>query len=338
MKPGDNVLLCSSGGPASSAMVRFVLEGLSEEAHKRFLFKPSILYVDDSVVLGDSNDYEDVLKLMKDTGLPYYVVPLEAVFADDPISLESEYNNDELRQAFTQTYNSFRSLTDREEFYKLMIRQLTVRIARENGFNKIFTAETGTMLAAKLLSTLAVGRGSQVRDESGFVDSRDQAVTILRPMREFSSKEVALFNLHRAVQHRVHKTPSTGCDSKASIARLTENFVNGLQVEFPSTVSTVWRTGDKLTATECSNNHCKLCGSKLDHVSSPTAPAIHALKLARKLSQLALDHGSQETMHADLCYACCNLAGKVGLHSFPQCSTKESTGNVVMKNKEGETM
>ncbi|KAH8039834.1 hypothetical protein HPB51_009090 [Rhipicephalus microplus] len=126
------------------------------------------------------------------------------------------------------------------------MRRLLLRLARDNGFAKVFTAETGTLLAATLLSTIALGRGAQLREEVGFLDDRDPEVLLLRPLREFSSKEVELFNEHCNVRFRPHTTPSTGCEPRASVARLTAKFVNGLQENFPATVSTVWRTGDKI--------------------------------------------------------------------------------------------
>ncbi|XP_064459573.1 cytoplasmic tRNA 2-thiolation protein 2-like [Ornithodoros turicata] len=322
IKHGDIVLVCFSGGPASSAMVELVLDGISDEPLKSLPIHPSLLYIDDSVVLGDSADHADVISLMKDTGRRYYTVPLELVYAEGPLCFDSKYNNDELRHTFTTTYNSFSTLTDREEFYRLTLRQLIVRVARDNGFKKVFTGETQTVLAARLLSNLALGRGAQIPDESAFLDSRDESVMILRPMREFSSKEVALFNFHTGVRHRVQKTPSTGCDPRASVARLTENFVNGLQVDFPSTVSTIWRTGDKLAAKECSDKTCKVCGSKLDCVNPPAASAVNALDLTRKLSRLTTGDTASEGTYDTMCYACRNLSEKVGSCGLPMSNVK----------------
>lgn len=319
MKFGENVLVAFSGGPSSAAMLRFVLEGLSEEAHKRFIFKPSLLYIDDSVVLGDDGMAE-VTSLMQESGLPYYTAPIERVYDTGPLCLNSN-SSDKLRETFNVAYSGLRTLTDRESFYKLTLRNLMIRLARDNGFSKVFTGETGTVLAAKLLSTIALGRGSQIREESGFVDGRDPAVTILRPMREFTSKEVALFNHHSGVRHRVQRTPSTGRDSRASISRLTESFLNGLQEDFPSTISTVWRTGDKLVSRTSSTTLCKLCGSKLDCVDAPASSAVSALNLTRQLSRLSLssddESGVLEGGYDTLCYACCNLSKKVDPEHLP---------------------
>ena len=85
---------------------------------------------------------------------------------------------------------------------------------------------------------VAVGRGAQVPNEAGFSDLRNQDVPILRPLREFSSKEVALFNLNCGDEQPIaHETSETKEGLKDfTINRLTESFVNGLQEGFPSTV------------------------------------------------------------------------------------------------------
>lgn len=44
-----------------------------------------------------------------------------------------------------------------------------------------------------------------------------------------------------------------------SIQKTTEQFVNDLQVEFPSTVSTIFRTGEKITEKTAAIAYCSLC-------------------------------------------------------------------------------
>ena len=85
---------------------------------------------------------------------------------------------------------------------------------------------------------MAVGRGAQVSNEAGFNDLRNQDVPIVRPLREFSSKELALFNLNCGEEHPIaHETFETKEGLKDfTINRLTESFVTGLQEGFPSTV------------------------------------------------------------------------------------------------------
>ena len=61
-------------------------------------------------------------------------------------------------------------------------------------------------------------------------------------------------------------TLSTMSHSHVSIDRLTEEFVSGLQADLPFTVSTIFRTGDKLSVKESPDDvaSCALCGIPLN--------------------------------------------------------------------------
>ncbi|KAK8786904.1 hypothetical protein V5799_023321 [Amblyomma americanum] len=305
-------------------MLQLLRDGFSEDAHKRLLFDPSLVYVEDSDVLDTQNPevaLRESIDLMKDSGFPYYACPLHMVYSAERLKLDASSHSTQVtdaetsRSAFTAAYQAFKTLTDRESFYKLSMRRLLVKLAKDNGFVKVFTAETGTLLAATLLSTIALGRGAQLREEAGFLDDRDRAVLLLRPMREFTSKEVALFNVHRSVPFRVQTTPSTAREARASISRLTGNFVNGLQEDFPATVSTVWRTGDKIGSrprARGASNSCRLCLSSLDTVDVAPCSAVAALQLTRDVSRLRVEDAEMScgvaSDSADVslvfCYAC----------------------------------
>jgi hypothetical protein len=116
-----------------------------------------------------------------------------------------------------------------------------------------------------------MGRGAQISNDAGFCDKRHDEVQILRPLREFSVKEVALFNeycfKHPGETAIAHVTALTGEDLRSSsIGRLTESFVLSLQEGFPSTVPTIFRTGDKLLqdAQDQSSVKCVLCSGNMD--------------------------------------------------------------------------
>ena len=110
---------------------------------------------------------------------------------------------------------------------------------------------------------VAIGRGAQVANEAGFCDMRNQEVQVLRPLREFSTKEVELFNEHCGSELPIICTNKISKDS--NIDHLTESFVTGLQEGFPSTVPTIFRTGDKLlTELPEDIDQCALCGGFID--------------------------------------------------------------------------
>lgn len=66
-------------------------------------------------------------------------------------------------------------------------------------------------------------------------------------MRDNLSKEVAFYNHYAQLHHPAIKSIVHNTKPKASIDRITEEFIVGLDSGFPSTVSTVVRTANKLT-------------------------------------------------------------------------------------------
>ena len=59
--------------------------------------------------------------------------------------------------------------------------------------SKIFTGENGTKISIDLLAGVSMGKGVNLSHETGFKDTRD-SVTIMRPLRDVSGKELALYS------------------------------------------------------------------------------------------------------------------------------------------------
>lgn len=78
----------------------------------------------------------------------------------------------------------------------------------------------------------------------------------------FEEKELAFYNAYNNVE-TVNITFAES-DPFASIQNLMKKFVNELQINYPATIATIVRTGDKLAVHEDSelNRKCKLCKVK----------------------------------------------------------------------------
>ena len=100
----------------------------------------------------------------------------------------------------------------------------------------------------------------------GFIDERND-VLILRPIREFTSKETTFYAVMRKLEFITTKTLVTNTGLKSSLQRMTESFVNGLQTEFPSTVYTIFKTGNKLESSD-PNSHQKCIVCNVSHFDS----------------------------------------------------------------------
>ncbi|KAM9625899.1 cytoplasmic tRNA 2-thiolation protein 2 [Morphnus guianensis] len=319
--PGDKVLLALSGGPASSAMLRQVQEGLSRETAKRLRFIPSLIYVDEGAVRGQSPAQREeslarMETLLQATGFPYHLAHLEQAL-ELPASIlrpgpggsgEPGPSYKEAVEGFIQQqrqegdgdggtslpslgtrvgdpaaprlpaaartqellrlFEAVETPTAREELLQMLRIHLILQTARTRGYTKVMTGESCTRVAIKLLTNLALGRGAFLAVDTGFVDNRHGDVMVVRPMREYMAKEIAFYNHFFDVPTVITPPLPTKRREKPSIHRLMERFLLGLQEDFPSTISTVYRTGEKLSPAPAEasseSQRCLLCLCALD--------------------------------------------------------------------------
>ncbi|XP_036400210.1 cytoplasmic tRNA 2-thiolation protein 2 isoform X2 [Megalops cyprinoides] len=355
--PGEKVLLAVSGGPASSAMLAQVKEGLSRDAPKKLRFKPGIIYVDEGGACGQRpEEREQVIaqleSIFRATGYPFHTVHLEQVFTLSSSVLEAvsaapgrpegsykaavdqfiqnskldgsgspgdvsqgqdfAMQDAQLRLSRLDTRDtpngtlpftlqhgqhlerllaSVMTLTAKEDLLQTLRQHLVLHTARAEGYSKVMMGDSCSRLAVKLLSNISLGRGASLATDTGFSDPRYGDVVVVRPMRDYSSKEIALYNRMFGVPSVFIPGLDTKAPDKASIQRLTESFVTKLQADFPSTVSTIYRTGEKLhTACPPQNTDsepsakCLLCLCALD-TKVEEASAFHATLVSERLSQ-----------------------------------------------------
>ncbi|XP_074014264.1 cytoplasmic tRNA 2-thiolation protein 2 isoform X2 [Numenius arquata] len=322
--PGEKVLLALSGGPASSAMLRQVQEGLSRETAKKLRFVPGLIYVDEGAVRGQSTAQREqslacMETLLQATGFPYHLAHLEEAL-ELPASIlqpgpeKSSKPNSSYKEAvegfiqqqrqegggdggtllpglgtqdapagspatprlptaartqeLLQLFKAVETTTAREELLQMLRTHLILQTARTRGYTKVMTGESCTRVAIKLLTNLALGRGAFLAVDTGFVDNRHGDVMVVRPMREYMAKEIAFYNHFFNVPTIIAPPLSTKRQEKPSIHHLIERFLLGLQEDFPSTISTVYRTGEKLSPAPAKasseSQRCLLCLCALD--------------------------------------------------------------------------
>ncbi|XP_049719714.1 cytoplasmic tRNA 2-thiolation protein 2 isoform X2 [Elephas maximus indicus] len=184
-------------------------------------------------------------------------------------------------EALCRLFNSVQTLTTKEELLQTLRTHLILHVARTHGYSKVMMGDSCTRLAIKLLTNLALGRGAFLAWDTGFADERHGDVVVVRPMREHTLKEVAFYNRLFAIPTVFTPAIHTKAPEKASIHRLMEAFVLRLQAQFPSTVSTVYRTSEKLVkapragqAASPSRPCCLLCLCTLDIDSAGLHPGL----------------------------------------------------------------
>jgi len=170
------------------------------------------------------------------------------------------------RQKFKECFESISSLTGRQDFLATRRMWVISQVAKMHGYKKVMVGDTSTSLCMKLISNIALGRGNTVPLDLGVSDKRHPGLTVIRPLREIASKEVALFNRLSEISVELPYNITTMKDSGSSLQQKTEEFINGLQTDFPHTVNTVFRTGDKVCSADnlsVENRTCPMCYSPL---------------------------------------------------------------------------
>ncbi|KAM8775200.1 cytoplasmic tRNA 2-thiolation protein 2 isoform 2-T2 [Rhynchonycteris naso] len=186
-------------------------------------------------------------------------------------------------EALSRLFDSVKTLTAKEELLQTLRTHLLLHMARTHGYSKVMTGDSCTRLAIKLMTSLALGRGAFLAWDTGFSDERHGDVVVVRPMRDHTLKEVTFYNRLFAVPSVFLPAIDTKAPEKASIHRLMEAFLFRLQAHFPSTVSTVYRTSEKLvkapregSAGGPPDTPCLLCMCTLDIDTADSATAFGA--------------------------------------------------------------
>jgi len=274
MKPGDSVCVAYSGGSSSSALVHLLKTGV-ESDHKKLLFSPNILYVDDGCLLNLTRNQRignirSRLNKVAYSGFPVHVSLIETPeiviccnlpIDDDQIdALLSEDGVGEMQQCI----DNINENSAKEDFINTIRQRAIIEGAKSLGCIKIFTGDHSTKISIDFLAGISMGKGVNLANETGFRDNRDQ-VMVLRPLRDISAKELSLYDHFHGIDFLSGPNLATGKPSLFSIRKLTEEFLVGLQNDFPATLSTVFRTADKMKVEEEGTiDACILCKGPID--------------------------------------------------------------------------
>jgi len=273
MRPGDLVCVSYSGGTASTSLVHLLKTGI-ESDQKKLLFKPSVLHVDEGAVFNLDpdqrlNNIREKLNYIADFEFKVYVSLLEDPTRVVEFIADGDFDIPIQGDLVTELYDSIQNIKEasaKQEFLANLRRQAIVQGAQKMGCEKVFTAENATKISIDLLSGVSLGKGGNLAQETGFRDHRNENMMVLRPLRDVPGKELALYAQFHRLKMFTDKTLGTGENSLFSIQKLTEEFLIGLQNDFPGTLSTVFRTSDKLQMQEEKDDlpRCIICAGGID--------------------------------------------------------------------------
>ncbi|XP_043276774.1 cytoplasmic tRNA 2-thiolation protein 2 [Venturia canescens] len=300
VRPSDKILVAHSGKSGSTVLLHLIKAGMHESVHKRLVFETKIVYIDEGAIDGQnceerSAKIEAIKEQIAYLGFQCFAQTLSQSLINDmprtfkletlSSSLENFTNEDErLREILSKLPNR----TSKLELIKKLRKKLIFNAARNLNCNKIFLADDSTSLAIDILSNVSLGRGAQLSLDVGFLDDRFCDVSILRPMRDFSRHELQTYlKIHDLKILCENGNPKL--KTLNSIQELTEKFVTDLDSQFNGTVSTVFRTGEKVCSISNKNRsddeNCALCDAPLDtKASEDVISAIQATSFSKLLS------------------------------------------------------
>ncbi|WVR05630.1 hypothetical protein IAU60_002652 [Kwoniella sp. DSM 27419] len=165
----------------------------------------------------------------------------------------------------------------------------------------LLLGETSTRQAQRLIAGTALGRGWSLPLELACRRKTTEDITSLKPMKDMTTKEAAVychlkgFGTWTRNERRWDnagpkgKRDARGKGGTGSLESLTEQFIAGLNVSHPATVSTIIRTGDKLVfpGEADSGPSCPVC-------QLPVEPSALEWKSRTGLTSLASKETSTE--------------------------------------------
>lgn len=322
----SNVLVLFDGSAESVVLLDMLKFALSGETFKRLHFNTSVVFMDEMFLFDYTEEnrlkkFDEVKMCLKNFGFKTFYSSISGT--GDVMDIEESCFNQKDDETFLKILNSFKSLTQKQDFISQQKNNLLRKIAQKMDFNFVFLSEIGPDLAKTLLTQISLGRGSSSYLEMAFCDDRTSDVQLIRPIRDLNEKEIQNYLKLNNLLSVSLKSYGEDEGEFNSIQNLTSRFVNGLQTNFPSTVSTVFRTGDKMTfkSKDSLDSKCKFCKADVDFEGSQTLLAIEFSRLVsancgnkdNQLSTIIAEkalsnlNGDESALKKNLCHGCRNI-------------------------------
>ncbi|KAG9294219.1 hypothetical protein G9A89_021578 [Geosiphon pyriformis] len=287
----DKAMIAFSGGPSSRCMLQLLhdyCEPLPHEISKKRVFSSiEVCHVDESIVFqAQEHTVKKIEKITQQYGYHYIGLHLEDIFSPE-FTPSGTYNNlveitfddskrtqaNELMSNLHQEnslsnaeklrslFENVSKFTSKEDFLWHLKLSLLIQAARKRGCTRLFMGECSTRISIKIISLTSKGRGFSLPFEIAGENAWFEDIIILRPMKDMLSKEIGIYNRFLGFDTVITLNFTSMKPARSSIEKLTEDFIIGLEKEYPSTVSTIFRTGCKLTPSESTDPEqiCALC-------------------------------------------------------------------------------
>ncbi|KAF9943153.1 Cytoplasmic tRNA 2-thiolation protein 2 [Mortierella alpina] len=228
------------------------------------------------------------------------------------------------------------TLTAKETILQHFRSSLLVQMTKRAQCTILALGDSATRVAIQIIGLTAIGRGYSLPHETSLLSDWIQDCKVIRPLKDCLVKELDTFCTLRQLELiEIHEaqldwTMRTKAEIK-SIDRLTQEFITGLDKEFPSTVATVCRTAAKLTAPGATyQDRCPLCHGPVqkdvqewkNRITVTTAPTDHSAETSPKAAEV--DNGCCSLNGASVCCSSSTKSTNNGPSSCSQPQTRSS--------------
>lgn len=240
---------------------------------------------------------QKITEEIKVSGFDGYTVSMSQVLNEedalDVKPIDQEINN-ESDDRLCATLANLSDNTSRTDFLNQLRRRLLLSAARKLNCNKIFVADSAVDIATKVLGDVCLGRGAQLSRQANFCDARCADIKILKPMRDFTQQELVYYSEYHKINSVKSMEPGTPA---TSIQALAHDFTIGLEFQFSGTVSTIFRTADKISprgdVQQNIEDNCALCDARLDFMPSGNeVTAMRAIEVSKLVSSKCVNASS----------------------------------------------
>ncbi len=319
---GSTILIVYDGRPKSSVLLDMLRFAFFQDTYKKLHFEPHVLYIDDSALFNLTNEQrcnrlQRVKMLLDQFGFKAYGTSItDSVNSiqnyDEYLSQATANNN--LDDEFKAKFSSIRSHTSADDYIGNIRTNIIRNIASILNANFAFTSEIESDLAKIFLTNVTLGRGGSVCQDIAFCDTRGD-VPIIRPIRNLDIVEVDHYIRFNKIECLDVNEINIDNLFEKSLQNVTNLFIDELQSNFSSTISTIFRTGDKISGITVDKSeivvegNCTFCGSGIAAKKSETIQALEYSRFVsenssdNRLNFLSEDSGSL----AKLCYGCRNI-------------------------------
>lgn len=319
VRRGSRVLVVFSGSAENVVMLDMIRYGLQQESFKKLRIEPVVVFVSEDHVGREDGErvgvVQEKVRILKQFEFRSYfsVIGAKECVEIGDFDLLERYSEERAR--FNKILSGFKSATSKQDFIVQNRKQTLKVIAKRLECPYVFLSDIGLDLAKTLLSNVALGRGRSLALDIAFCDDRDEQHKIIRPMRDLNPDEIENYLKH-ADNELSYITLEDPFKDKPSLQNLTCKFVDGLQRTYPSTVSTVFRTGDKMSCetvkptaendddqdllslfdqslrlnSSSTSVRCKFCHSALDFHGSTTLFATEFSRMVSSRINVELSH------------------------------------------------